>query len=447
MEIELERSIDVQVCGYVGRGVAAVRIDAIGHLIFTMTDGSELDLGPVIGSGEGQGAAVELDTTLTRSGMAAEAKATGDAVNQAAAGAESATQEAQSALAEASAARETADTAQQTAQSAVQEARNATWVANQARNVTGDLSKLETDNKDDLVVAINELHQELATDAGNDGEGDSAVRAETWIWSDQVNPDNIPLAGFPATAAGIRLRVYCFGTNGETVTFELQPPENMGFLGGMVYGFDHHGMEVIFEDTGEELTLSPAEELMIYGFYYTTPDTSAGGGGGVELWRDAELASGTIVAGENLSRGMDTGLTLGHLRAYRKWLFRLRNAGKATLTDFYVKVGSVTDPARGAAILRHSSGGTSIFYEWWNRDRTKLAVRSVFAGDPARVSALGEPVAVNQSDHWLYHNILTPGAIDRLTDLEGYTDDSPVWFYCTTAPTMDYTWEFRGVTQ
>ena len=48
MEINIEKTIEVEIYGHVGRGVSAVRLED-GHLIFTMTDGQVLDLGSVQG--------------------------------------------------------------------------------------------------------------------------------------------------------------------------------------------------------------------------------------------------------------------------------------------------------------------------------------------------------------------------------------------------------------
>ncbi len=345
MEIELEKSLDAQVCGYVGRGVLSVRIDDAGHLIFTMSDGSQVDLGPVIGSGDGNGGTVELDTTLTRSGMAADAKATGDAITRVSDSAEYALQEAWSSGATALEAQGTATTAWQTAQSAAQmaqtarqTAQNAAAVADQAITVAGDLGQLETAHKTDLVGAINELHGRVASDSG---------------------------------------------------------------------------------------------------------DQSSGTG----VWVDLMLARGVITAGTNLTMGLNTGLTLGHLRTYQKWLFRFKNAGKSTLTDFYLKVGPVANATNGTSILRNSTGGVSVFYEWWDIGRTKLAVQSVFTANPAMVDDAGTAVSSDSTSHWMYHNLITPSAIDKVANLSYYDDNTPVWICCTNAPSADYVWEFRGVTR
>ena len=68
--------------GILSRGVRAARVTPEGRLIFTMTDGNELDLGTVRGD-KGDpgdpGAPAEVDATLTAEGKAADAKAAGDA--------------------------------------------------------------------------------------------------------------------------------------------------------------------------------------------------------------------------------------------------------------------------------------------------------------------------------------------------------------------------------
>ena len=60
MEINIEKTIEVEIFGHVGRGVAEARLDDAGHLIFTMTDGQELDLGLVVGSAGPAGPAGEM---------------------------------------------------------------------------------------------------------------------------------------------------------------------------------------------------------------------------------------------------------------------------------------------------------------------------------------------------------------------------------------------------
>lgn len=47
--------IKASVNGLIGRGVRSSRIDSRGHLIFEMTDGNEIDLGKVSGTGSGTG--------------------------------------------------------------------------------------------------------------------------------------------------------------------------------------------------------------------------------------------------------------------------------------------------------------------------------------------------------------------------------------------------------
>ena len=68
--------------GILSRGVRAARVTPEGRLIFTMTDGNELDLGTVRGDKGDKGdpgAPAEVDATLTAEGKAADAKAAGDA--------------------------------------------------------------------------------------------------------------------------------------------------------------------------------------------------------------------------------------------------------------------------------------------------------------------------------------------------------------------------------
>lgn len=449
MEIQLEKSIDAQVCGYIGRGVLSVWIDESGHLRFIMSDGSELDLGPVT---VGEGDLVTLDPTLTRPDMAAEAKAAGAAIAQVSDRAREALQEALQAADTADAAKLSAQQAQHDAQnaeltaySAAQEAEAAMNTADMVAERAGDLSRLETDHRDDLVGAINELRKNLLSDTGGAGGQGAVSQSERWVWSEEVSMDRIPLTSFPAATDGVRLRVYCLGPDGETVTFEIQPPEGYGFGNGLSYGFTYRGVEVIFTDDGEDLLLATDMDLVIYGFYYRklTPvyDEQR------EIWKDEALAQGSILSGSNLSRCVSTGLTLGHLRAYRKWRFRLKNAGKYMITDFYIRVGAVTDPSKGTSLLRCSATGINIYYEWWDSARTKLAARSVYAGDSGSIDNVGTPSSTASATNWLYHNTVAPGVTNTLAALDGYDDSTPIWFYCGTAPASDFTWEFRGVTQ
>ncbi len=72
MTVEVEKSLEAQLNGYVGRGVLSAYVNEEGHLILTMTDGETVDAGAV---------AAKLDTGLTKSGYAADAKATGDRIS------------------------------------------------------------------------------------------------------------------------------------------------------------------------------------------------------------------------------------------------------------------------------------------------------------------------------------------------------------------------------
>ncbi len=49
MKIEIPESVSVTIHGLISRGVKSVSIPDTGHLIFTLTDGSEHDLGKVVG--------------------------------------------------------------------------------------------------------------------------------------------------------------------------------------------------------------------------------------------------------------------------------------------------------------------------------------------------------------------------------------------------------------
>lgn len=479
MEIKQNKTLDAQIYGYIGRGVLSVRVDEAGHLIFTMSDGSEIDLGRVNSGGSGGesgGVGIELDTTLTRAGAAAEAKATGDAIARVSTQMDTVRQTAERADTTARAAQETAQTARQevsqvadTADSALQGAEQAMTNANTAlqgasqavisanaaqmtaeetSEAVGDLSGLNTEAKGSIVAAINEVHESLAAGSGGTGGGNTdngETLAEIWAWSDNVDDSSIPLAAFPATAEGIRLKVYCHGPSAETVVFEIQPPNDGGFQGDETYGFDYQGLNVIFYDDGNYLQMQADTDLTIYGFYYSS--ASAANLGDPEIWRDTPLAMGKITAGTSLSRGLNTGITLGMLRAYRKWTFRLKGASGATMTDFYIKAGAAVSSTVGTSLFRGSVAGANVFFTWWDKDRTKLALRSVFVGNPTYVPLVASAVAVNDASTWLYTNVGGPNAIHNLADLEGLSDTTPVWLFCASTPSIDYEWEFRGVTR
>lgn len=72
MTVELEKTVEALVWGYVGRGVISARINEKGHLILKMSDGQELDVGQT---------ATPVDSTLSVSGLAADAAETGKVKN------------------------------------------------------------------------------------------------------------------------------------------------------------------------------------------------------------------------------------------------------------------------------------------------------------------------------------------------------------------------------
>ena len=52
MRVEIPNQITVTIGGLISRGVKAVEVTDAGKLIFTLTDGSVIDLGSVIGPHE-----------------------------------------------------------------------------------------------------------------------------------------------------------------------------------------------------------------------------------------------------------------------------------------------------------------------------------------------------------------------------------------------------------
>lgn len=171
-----------------------------------------------------------------------------------------------------------------------------------------------------------------------------------------------------------------------------------------------------------------------------------GGSSGLETAAEAQLATGTITPVETTTY-TPTGVTLGDLRKYRRFMFvwdGASNTGSANTLLQFSNTGLYAND-----IARWSGGGMICVFEWCDAEKTLLRTCAISSGNPSMVPSVGSTYIKHSSTYNLATTGLlfgTEGMILFSTKLASLNDSSELFIANASKITIDYQWEIRGIT-
>ena len=170
-----------------------------------------------------------------------------------------------------------------------------------------------------------------------------------------------------------------------------------------------------------------------------------GGSSGLETAAEAQLATGTITPVETTTY-TPTGVTLGDLRKYRRFMFVWDGASNTGASNMLLQFSNANLYAMD--IARWNEGGMVCVFEWCDAEKTLLRTCAASGGNPSMVPTVGSLYirygSYNRSTAGVMFG--TEGITLFSTKLAGLNDSSELFIVNASKITIDYQWEIRGVT-
>ena len=159
------------------------------------------------------------------------------------------------------------------------------------------------------------------------------------------------------------------------------------------------------------------------------------GGGGSQTAAEMQLATGTFDGTYTANEKIMTGVTIGDLKQYRRFLYTLKGSTNTTLQNLYLNF------ATNKYLARASVAGAYVMYEWLDEAKTLLQVR-IATGNP---SQYGTGTKINNTD--VDQTTVSPMSMRvYMISIPADMGENELWLSCSTVPTIAYTWELRGLT-
>ena len=162
---------------------------------------------------------------------------------------------------------------------------------------------------------------------------------------------------------------------------------------------------------------------------------SGGSGGETIIAEETVLASGTIAAGADANQYIDTGVTVGDLRQWEYFGFHIINVNSGAYCSF-------TLGATNSRRIAWSNSSSIALFKWVTSDKTVLQNTGYVSTNNGETKAMNNMLA----------NFGTNGIHDRnssvfyyLASIAGIADDTKVCITTNNSPTVDITWEIRGL--
>ncbi len=197
-----------------------------------------------------------------------------------------------------------------------------------------------------------------------------------------------------------------------------------------------------------KLTFTGAVSAEYDGSEAVSVEIPAGGDGDETLvYAEEQLATGTIASdstGQKLTNVFETGLTLGDLKQWKSFVFKLRGAANADPGTSYLRLMNTNyaNDYNSISFVRSTLSGTCAVFEWADTARTVLKVVSGFIGTNSYVAEIGGAFASNTNSGWTI--VPVNSAVALWVDLRNCADTQVLAVTKSPAAT-DYLWEIRGL--
>ena len=183
------------------------------------------------------------------------------------------------------------------------------------------------------------------------------------------------------------------------------------------------------------LTFTGAVSETYDGSSAKTIEIPSGGGGETIIAEETVLASGTIAAGSDANQYIDTGVTVGDLRQWEYFGFHIINVNSGAYCSF-------TLGATPSQRIAWSNSSSIALFKWVTSDKTVLQNTGYISTNNSETKAMKNMIA----------NFGTNGIQDKnssvfyyLASIAGIADDTKVCITTNNSPTVDITWEIRGL--
>lgn len=208
------------------------------------------------------------------------------------------------------------------------------------------------------------------------------------------------------------------------------------------------GIEVSGASVGQTIKISAVDENGVPTAWEPVDLPSGDGGscGCSETAEEAQLASGTLAAETAVNTFTPTGVTLGDLRKYRRFVFVWKGASNTGTSNMLLQFSATSMYA--SYIARFNDAGGYNCFEWLDEAKTLLRTSAKGSGNPSMVNAIGTSLIGTVIANALTQGILfgTSSAQIFSTEKAGLTDDSMLYLLNPNTPSIDYNWEIRGLT-
>lgn len=227
-----------------------------------------------------------------------------------------------------------------------------------------------------------------------------------------------------------------------------QEVEELKNSGGIVGPEGPPGPQGPQGEPGNDYVITPDDYAEIAELAAEMVEVPEGGGENL-VYAEEQLATGVISSdstGQKVTGVFETGLTLGDLKQWKSFVFKLRGAANTDAGVSYLRLMNTNyvNSYNSISLVRSNATGVCAVFEWADTARTVLKLASAFAGTNSYVKDIGITFAGTESDAWRLASGETTSAIQGWVDLRN-CDDEQVLAVTKSAVATDYLWEIRGL--
>lgn len=174
-------------------------------------------------------------------------------------------------------------------------------------------------------------------------------------------------------------------------------------------------------------------------------DSLGGGGGGgtAETWAETQLAKGVLAAETPANTISATGVTIGDLREYKRFIIVVDGESNTNLGNLMFQFNGVATFQN--TIYRSDSAGGKAMYEWLDNERTLLRLVAFYGGNPSTIT-FGGNIIQSAYVNFGTGSILGGGATE-IVGTSSLADSTGLYISNASKPSIAYNWEVRGLTK